>query len=155
MKPLLVLSISLMVFACSKKSTKQDPIVGSWEFSRAVEVINDSSFTHLEVGEVISGELNFEPNGEFSFTHYHGTPNKQEKYFYTTSGSWQNQNGIYSIEYDAVLEPNQVDTMDYKNHPKVIFKDHQMEDGKELKLQSDNKVINGVPVEYFYRIFHR
>lgn len=150
-----LLASSLGLISCSKESNQQDPIVGDWYYSKTVEVMQDSSYQHFQVGESVSGELVFHADGRFSFSHYLHDGSDKHRYYYTTKGSWMQYKGNYSVQFDAVYEYTPRDTMVYKNHPAVIFKNHAHPDGMRLKLQSElGPGRSGAP-SYFYREFGR
>ena len=151
---LIGLSIGFMVFSCSsdnndynENQTPQDPIIGIWNFTRAVDFYNNMEEEFPANACSSQGQQVFDTNGNYSFTTYGQPDNDCVNEYYSTSGSWTNINDEYQVSYESECIGGDCND---ETTPLVI-----LIDANTLRIQYNGQIVNGELTEYYFREYNK
>lgn len=101
--------IGIIIFSCSSDENNSaelnqsnDKIVGEWILVRSVDFDGQNIF-ELSINDCNSkSQQIFDSNGNYRFTNFHKEASNSEciNRFFSTSGSWNIKDGIYSLAYE-------------------------------------------------------
>lgn len=149
---LTVILIVLTTFSCSSDDNEEvqmdiDPIVGEWQLIRSVDFFDNTESEFLADDCSSQSREIFSSDGTYSFTLFSSPQNECENSFFSTSGSWLNQNGVYEIEFES----NCLGDICEDDATPIII----LVNDNTLRIQFNDDLENGELTSYFFREYQR